>query len=109
MKIKEKGLTDKSANHRREVMSSKKFDAFREMAKGKSSSKTAGEEKKDVFLEFLGHKILITQNDEGQGVIDEKDIPFVKGVTLKFDGCGGDVTWSEIKVRPAPRACACVC
>lgn len=111
MKIKEKGLTGKSANHRREVLSSKKFDAFREMAKAKSSPKTAGgaEEKKDVFLEFLGHKILITQNDEGQGVIDEKDIPFVKGVTLKFDGCGGDVTWGEIKVRPVPRACARAC
>lgn len=100
MKIKEKGLTGKSAVHRREILSSKKFDAFREMARGKASPKSgeAPQEKKDVFLDFLGHKILITQNEEGQGVIDEKDIPFVKGVTLKFDGCGGDVTWGEIKV-----------
>ena len=95
--------------HRREVMSIKKFDACREMAKGKSSAKTASEEKKDVLLECLGHEVPITQDDGGQGVIDEKDIPFVKGVTLKFDGCGGDVTWSEIKVRPAARACAWVC
>jgi hypothetical protein len=29
------------------------------------------------------------------------DIPYVKGVTLKFDGCGGDVTWSEIKACPS--------
>ena len=94
MKIKEKGLTGKGANHRRELLSSQKFDAFREMAKDKKAA-----ENKDVFLEFLGHKILIKKDGEGHGVVDEKDIPFVKGVTLKFDGCCGDVTWSEIKVK----------
>ena len=94
MKIKEKGLTGKGANHRRELLSSQKFDAFREMANKKKAA-----ENKDVFLEFLGHKILIKKDEEGHGVVDEKDIPFVKGVTLKFDGCGGDVTWSEIKVK----------
>ena len=101
MKIKEKGLTGKSANHRRDMISAKKFDAFKEMAKAKTSPQkgSEGEEKKDVFLEFLGHKILITQDEEGNGVIDDKDIPFVKGVTLKFDGCGGDVAWAEIKVN----------
>jgi hypothetical protein len=99
MKIKEKGLTGKGANHRRDMISAKKFDAFKEMAKAKASPQKVSEEKNDVFLEFLGHKILITQDDEGNGVIEEKDIPFVKGVTLKFDGCGGDVSWSEIKVR----------
>jgi len=102
MKIKEKGLTGKSANFRRELISAKKFDAFREMAKGKHTPAKDGdekEEKKDVFLEFLGHKILIKKNEDGFGVIDEADIPFVKGVTLKFDGCGGDVAWAEVKVR----------
>jgi len=99
MKIKEKGLTGKSANHRRELLSTQKFDAFREMAQGGSNPKKKASENKDVFLEFLGHKILIKKDAEGRGVIDEKDIPFVKGVTLKFDGCGGDVTWSEIKVK----------
>lgn len=97
MKIKEKGLTGKSATHRREVISAKKFDAFREMAKNKGTEK--GEEKRDVFLEFLGHKILINKDEEGNGVIEASDVTYVKGVTLKFDGCGGDVTWSEIKVR----------
>jgi len=101
MKIKEKGLTGKSANHRRDMISAKKFDAFKEMAKPKTSPQkgSGSEEKKDIFLEFLGHKILITQDEDGNGVIDEKDIPFVKGVTLKFEGCGGDVTWAEIKVN----------
>ena len=95
MKIKEKGLTGKGANHRREMLSSQKFDAFREMANPKKKAA----ENKDVFLDFLGHKILIKKDGEGRGVVDEIDIPFVKGVTLKFDGCGGDVTWSEIKVK----------
>ena len=102
MKIKEKGLTGKGANHRRELLSSQKFDAFREMAKDNTSSKKKAAENKDVFLEFLGHKILVKKDGEGQGVVDENDIPFVKGVTLKFDGCGGDVTWSEIKVKLFP-------
>ena len=102
MKIKEKGLTGKGANHRRELLSSQKFDAFREMAKDNANSKKKAAENKDVFLEFLGHKILVKKDGEGQGVVDEKDIPFVKGVTLKFDGCGGDVTWSEIKVKLFP-------
>ena len=101
MKIKEKGLTGKGANHRRELLSSQKFDAFREMAKDNANSKKKAAENKDVFLEFLGHKILIKKDVEGHGVVDEKDIPYVKGVTLKFDGCGGDVTWSEIKVKLA--------
>ena len=99
MKIKEKGLTGKGANHRRELLSSQKFDAFREMAKDNTNPKKKAAENKDVFLEFLGHKILIKKDSEGRGTVDEKDIPFVKGVTLKFDGCGGDVTWSEIKVK----------
>ena len=102
MKIKEKGLTGKGANHRRELLSSQKFDAFREMAKDNANSKKKAAENKDVFLEFLGHKILVKKDEEGNGVVDEKDIPFVKGVTLKFDGCGGDVTWSEIKVKLFP-------
>lgn len=101
MKIKEKGLTGKGANHRREMLSSHKFDAFREMAKDSAKPKKKAAEDKDVFLEFLGHKILIKKDGQGNGVVDEKDIPFVKGVTLKFDGCGGDVTWSEIKVKLA--------
>ncbi|KAF9529117.1 hypothetical protein CPB83DRAFT_875734 [Crepidotus variabilis] len=101
MKIKEKGLTGKSAIHRRDLLTNKKFDAFREMAKGKDSgAQQANEPKKDVYLEFLGHKLLIKQGEDGNGTIDAADIPFVKGVTLKFDGCGGDVAWSEIKEDP---------
>ena len=100
MKIKEKGLSGKAANHRRELIArGKGFDAFREMAKDRSGGKgEKKEEKKDVFLEFMGTKILIQKDEEGQGFIKEEEVPYVKGATLKFDGCGGDVVWSEIKV-----------
>jgi lupus La protein len=105
MKIKEKGLSGKAANHRRELIAhGKGFDAFREMAKERKASGKGEkkEEKKDVFLEFMGTKILIHRDEEGFGCVKEEDVPLVKGATLKFDGCGGDVIWSEIKV------CACV-
>jgi lupus La protein len=101
MKIKEKGLSGKAASHRRELIAhGKGFDAFREIGKdrkapGKDEKK---EEKKDVYLEFMGTKILIHQDEEGNGYVKEEDVPFVKGATLKFDGCGGEVVWSEIKV-----------
>lgn len=104
MKIKEKGLTGKAANARKDIMSrSRGFDAFREMARAKDgSSKSSGskpaEPKKDVFLDFMGTKILIDEDEEGNGTVKAEDVPFVKGATLKFDGCGGDVQWSEIKV-----------
>ncbi|KAG6862976.1 hypothetical protein C0993_000732 [Termitomyces sp. T159_Od127] len=107
MKIKEKGLTGKSAVHRRGLMSSVRgFNAFREMARAAKSSNaqnkngaSAPAEKKDVYLEFMGTKLLIQQNEEGVGSVKPEDVPFVKGATLKFEGCGGDVPWSEIKVR----------
>ncbi len=44
--------------------------------------------KRDVYLEFLGHKLLIKQDEEGNGTIDAEDIPYVKGVMLKFDVVG---------------------
>ncbi|KAF9461375.1 hypothetical protein BDZ94DRAFT_818214 [Collybia nuda] len=101
MKIKEKGLTGKAANNRKEHMRSRGFDAFREMARAKDGgSKASGkssEPKKDVFLDFMGTKLLISEDEEGNGTVKAEEVPFVKGATLKFDGCGGDVQWSEIK------------
>ncbi|KNZ71906.1 La like protein [Termitomyces sp. J132] len=103
MKIKEKGLTGKSANHRREIMSTGRgFNAFREMARANAQNKdgasaSAPAEKKDVYLEFMGTKLLIHQDEEGVGSVKPEDVPFVRGATLKFEGCGGDVSWSDIK------------
>ena len=99
MKIKEKGLTGRGANHRRDLITSRKFNAFREMEKDKKDAgkKQTEKAKQDVYLEFLGHKLLIKEDEEGNGIINSEDIPYVKGVTLKFQGCGGDITWSQIK------------
>lgn len=103
MKIKEKGLKGKAASHRRDLISrGSGFDAFREMTKEKKSSgkgEKADEPKKEIYLEFLGSKIQIHEDEEGNGSVKDEDVPFVKGATLKFDGCGGNVVWSEIKVR----------
>ncbi|KAF5353435.1 hypothetical protein D9756_008032 [Leucocoprinus leucothites] len=101
MKIKEKGLTGKAAKNRRELLSRPRgFNAFQEMARSKSGG---GDEKKsdgpakDVYLDFMGKNILIKKDGEGNGTVSAEDVPFVKGATLKFEGCSGDVSWAEIK------------
>lgn len=102
MKIKEKGLTGKAARNRRELMTrTRGFNAFQEMAE----NRTGGDDKKksdgpakEVFLDFMGKNILIHKDSEGNGTVNAEDVPFVRGATLRFDGCGGDVSWAEIKV-----------
>jgi len=97
MKIKEKGLSGKAAIHRRDLIAnSRGFNAFKQGETDKSSDAP-----KEVYLDFLGNKLLIKPDEEGNGTVADEDIPFVRGVTLKFDGCGGDVKWSEIKVGHA--------
>ena len=99
MKIKEKGLTGKAAELRKEKINRKGFNAFREMendSKGKSNGKA--KEKPEVFLEFMGTKIRV-YDDDGAGYVKEEDVPFVKGATLQFTGCGGDANFTEMKVR----------
>lgn len=49
-------------------------------------------------MDFIGSKLLIQVDDEGLGNVKE-DIPYTKGATLKFEGCSGDCSWNEIKVR----------
>lgn len=100
MKIKEKGLTGKAATLRKESLAGqgrKGFNAFREMGKlpddkGKKSAK-----KPEVWLEFLGQRIRV--HDEDGGSVKPEDVPFVPRATLKFDGVEGDVSFDEIKVR----------
>lgn len=93
MKVKEKGLTGKAAVNRKEAMNRRGFNAFREM------EKKGADPKKEVYLEFMGTKIRIHEDENGTGTVKEEEVPFVKGATLKFEGCGGDVSWLEIKVR----------
>ena len=107
MKIKEKGLTGKAANLRKESMAGagrKGFNAFKEMAKA-ADDKKGGKAQPEVWLEFLGQRIRVY--DEDGGSVKKEDIPFVKGATLKFEGVEGDVSFDEIKVRmsiPSNRA-----
>lgn len=102
MKIKEKGLTGKSAVNRRESMVSggprpRAFNAFQEMAKAKSGSKSGGDKPKpEIWLEFMGSKIRVHEKDGGS--VDEADVPYIEGASLKFTGCGGTLNFKDIKV-----------
>ena len=49
-----------------------------------------------MFLEFMG--MLVKVNQEDGGSLIEGDVPFIKGTSLKFTGCGGGVDFSKIKV-----------
>ena len=108
MKIKEKGLTGKAADIRRQNMvgaGRKGFNAFKEMAenekgsrKGKGRDKDeGGKSKPEVYLEFLGTRIRVHEEDGGS--VKPEDVPAVRGAALKFEGAGEDVSFDEIKVR----------
>ncbi|EIN05110.1 hypothetical protein PUNSTDRAFT_55034 [Punctularia strigosozonata HHB-11173 SS5] len=101
MKIKEKGLTGKAAEIRKDMLSTpsrKGFNAFREMAKEKGGK--GGEEKAkpkpSVSIEFMGQKIPVDEKD-GEGHADEDMFETVKGASLKFEGCGGECDYNEVK------------
>lgn len=105
MKIKEKGLTGAAAQRRKEKESGsgarRGFNAFAEMKQksrqnsGKDDKKVSG--KQEVFLEFMGKKLKVV--DEDGGKVDEAEIPYVKGSSLKIKGLDGTLTFDEIKVR----------
>ncbi|KAK7023793.1 hypothetical protein R3P38DRAFT_3194331 [Favolaschia claudopus] len=89
MKIREKGLTGKAADMRKNLYSAgRKFDAFREMAATKKGGKATKDapETKEVFLEFMGSTIPIQRGEDGTGEVKAEDIPFTKGATLRFEG-----------------------
>ena len=101
MKIKEKGLTGKAANLRRESLAGagrKGFNAFKEMGTApKDKGKGQARGKPEVWLEFLGQRLRVHEEDGGS--VKQEDVPFVPGATLRFDGAEGDVSFDEIKVR----------
>jgi len=96
MKIKEKGLTGRSAAARKDSIARRGFNAFREMAKAKDPS-PAKTEKPEIKLDFMGSKIPV-QVEDGNGSVNKEDVPFVQGATLKFEGDVGDVSFNQIKV-----------
>jgi lupus La protein len=105
MKIKEKGLTGKAASSRREYIASnrKGFNAFKEMDREKKaaaagSSAEAKKAKPEIWLEFMGNKIRV-HDEDGSGTVEKEEVPFVKGATMKFEGCGADLKFDQIKVR----------
>jgi lupus La protein len=100
MKIKEKGLKGKAAVVRRDHITRKGFDAFREMrlaAEGKKGKKEAEKAKPEIFVEFLGTKLRVLEEDGGSVVPEE--VPRLRGSALRFAGCDGEVSFEEIK-RP---------
>jgi len=106
MKIKEKGLTGKAAVIRKQNIAGpgrKGFNAFAEMKKdandkGKGKGKDQNDKKKpDIFLEFMGNKIKVHEEEDG-GSVKEEDVPLVKGASLKFEGCGEGMSFDDIKV-----------
>ncbi len=100
MKIKEKGLTGKAATTRRENLANRRgFNAFREMAKGADKDKAGAKDtpKAEIWLEFMGNKIRVHEEDGGS----VKDVPLVRGASLRFTGCGGEVNFNTIKVGPS--------
>jgi len=99
MKIKEKGLTGAAAINKRDSISRiHGFNAFQETDKGNvTDEKESNHSTKQVYLDFMGKKILIKKDQQGNGTVSAEDVPFVKGATLKFEGCK-DVKWTQIKV-----------
>jgi lupus La protein len=100
MKIKEKGLKGKAAVVKRDHITRKGFDAFREMrlaAEGKKGKKEAEKAKPEIFVELFGTKLRVLEEDGGSVVPEE--VPRVRGSALRFSGCGGEVSFDDIK-RP---------
>ena len=72
VKVKEKGLTGKAADLRKDSISSRKGpNAFREM---ENPSKSISKEKPEVFLIFMGEKLRVyDDNEDGVGYVKTED------------------------------------
>jgi lupus La protein len=100
MKIKEKGLKGRAATVKRDHITRKGFNAFREMrmaAGGRGGKKEAEKAESEIFVAFLGKKIRVSE--ENGGSVAPEDVPCVHGSALRFTGCSGEVSYDDIK-RP---------
>ena len=70
------------------------------MAKEKKDKKKkkGDEPKPDVYLNFMGSKLLVRESEEG-GYVHEADVPRVRGAALNFSNWSGEVPYKTIKVR----------
>lgn len=105
MKIKEKGLSGSKAQFRREAYSTGAggggggrggFNAFKDM--GKSGGSGDAKEKPEVWLEFMGSKVRVHEDEEGKGYVKDEEVHRVKGATLTFTGADENVKFDDIKV-----------
>ncbi|EEB98543.1 hypothetical protein MPER_01926, partial [Moniliophthora perniciosa FA553] len=82
MKIKEKGLTGKAAERKRDNFNSRRgFNAFQipkkdgGLLEDATSLALEGKPKKDVYMEYFGKKLLITRDNHGNGTVKEEEYP----------------------------------
>lgn len=68
--------------------------------KGKKDKNKQKEDKPkpDVYLNFMGSKLLVRESEKG-GYVDEADVPHVRGAALSFSNWSGEVPYKTIKVR----------
>jgi lupus La protein len=113
-KIKEKGLTGVKAQFRRETYANSApgggggrsgFNAFKEAKKGPADK---DKPKPEVWLDFMGSRVRVHEDDEGKGHVKDDDVPHVKKATLKFDGLEGDLNFDDIKVEPTSTCATCI-
>ena len=68
------------------------------MAVAGSKAKAKEVEKTEVYLQFMGSKILLHEGEDGEGFCLDEDVPYVKGATLKFESWDGEVGYRGLKV-----------
>ncbi|EJD04821.1 uncharacterized protein FOMMEDRAFT_120041 [Fomitiporia mediterranea MF3/22] len=100
MKVKEKGLKGKAAEWRRSNetnIPARNFNAFRQDKRGDKKRDGKGEkaQKPEVFLDFMGKKLKVIDEDGGR--VEESEIPYVKNSAFKLTGIEGNLTFDEVK------------
>jgi lupus La protein len=66
---------------------------------GGTEGKKAEKPKPEVYLQFMGAKLRVREDEEGLGYVNEEDVIHVKGATLKFEGWEGEVAYKDVKVK----------
>jgi lupus La protein len=70
---------------------------MRNAAEGKDGKREADKAEPEIFVTFLGTKLRVLEEDGGS--VAREEVPRVRGSALCFAGCGGEVSFDDIK-RP---------